>query len=266
MKPKTTESKHIRPKNIVYESLLSVLKRKKAGYFILIDPDEGELEYKVDLAVKAEDAGADAILIGGSLILKEHFDNVVQQISENVKIPVILFPASANQLSQYADAVLFHSLISGRNPNFLIEEHVKAAPFIYKTGLEAIPTGYMLIESGKTTSVEFMSRTQPIPRDKPDIAVAHALAGQYLGLKLIYAEAGSGAVYSIPEKMIAAIKKYLYIPLIVGGGIRTPEEARKKVSAGADFIVTGTVIEKNQDSKLISEFAEAIHGLEEGTK
>jgi len=162
------------------------------------------------------------------------------------------------QLTSHADAILFMSLISGRNPNYLISEQVKAAPLIQKQGLEPIPTGYLLIDGGTQTSVSFISNTTPIPRDKCEIAWAHALAGQYLGMQLIYLEAGSGAKTPVPDLMISSVKKQVSVPIIVGGGIRSPETARQKVEAGADFIVTGNVIEK--DPSLMSAFAEAIHG------
>ncbi|MDD8019492.1 MAG: geranylgeranylglyceryl/heptaprenylglyceryl phosphate synthase, partial [Bacteroidota bacterium] len=148
---------------------------------------------------------------------------------------------------------------SGRNPQHLIGDQVAAAPIIKKIGLEAISTAYMLIESGKTTSAEFMSNTRPLPRHKPDITVAHALAAEILGFKMIYLEAGSGAQMSVPEEIIIAVKKYCTVPLIVGGGITTPEEAQKKVRAGANFIVTGNVLEKNGSTNLMKEFAQAIH-------
>ena len=162
------------------------------------------------------------------------------------------------QLTSYADAIFFMSLISGRNPNYLISEQVKAAPLIQKQGLEPIPTGYLLIDGGTQTSVSFISDTTPIPRDKYEIAWAHALAGQYLGMQLIYLEAGSGAEIPVPDPMISSVKKQVSVPIIVGGGIRSPETAQQKVEAGADFIVTGNVIEK--DPSLMSAFAEAIHG------
>jgi putative glycerol-1-phosphate prenyltransferase len=150
-------------------------------------------------------------------------------------------------------------LISGRNPDHLIGNHVIAAPIIKRMGLEAISTGYMLIDGGNTTSAEFMSNTKPIPREKSDIAVAHALAAEMIGLKMIYLEAGSGAINSVPDEMIKKVSQYCSLPIIVGGGIRTPEEARKKVEAGASFIVTGTIIEQNSHGSLIKEFANAIH-------
>jgi putative glycerol-1-phosphate prenyltransferase len=163
------------------------------------------------------------------------------------------------QVSPIADAILFLILISGRNPDYLIGNQVLAAPIVRKSGLEAISTGYMLIEAGNSTSVEFMSNTRPIPRDKTDIALAHALAAEVIGMKLIYLDAGSGAQTSVPEEMLKTIAQKSSLPIIVGGGIRTPDEARKKVEAGASFVVTGTVTELNNHHSFIKEFAKAVH-------
>ena len=163
------------------------------------------------------------------------------------------------QVSSIADAILFLVLISGRNPEHLIGSQVIAAPIIRRSGLEPISTGYMLIEAGNTTSAEFMSNTKPIPRDKADIAVAHALAAEIIGMKILYLDAGSGANASVPEEMLRAIASNCALPVIVGGGIRTPEEARRKVEAGASFVVTGTVTEHNNHHSFIKEFAEAVH-------
>ena len=211
------------------------------------------------IAQAANQGGADAILVGGSLLLNSNFDQTVRSIRENSDIPCILFPGSSIQISPYADAVLFLSLISGRNPAYLIGEQVQAAPLIKHIGLEIIPTGYMLIESGRVTSAEFMSNTKPIPRDNYDIAKATALAAEYLGMRLIYLEAGSGAKYSVTSEMITAVTEYTDLPVITGGGLREPEEAARCVQAGASFIVTGNILENNDSTHLIKNFADAIH-------
>ena len=177
----------------VYQNLLNIKKNKGAGYLILIDPDKRPFDDLLSLARQCEDQDVDGLLIGGSLLFISHFDKLVHDIKKEVSIPVILFPGSSRQLSEHADAVLFMSLISGRNPQTLIGEQVMAAPSVRALGIEPISMGYMLVESGQTTSAEFMSNTQPLPRNKPDIAVAHALAAEYLGMKLIYLEGGSGA-------------------------------------------------------------------------
>jgi phosphoglycerol geranylgeranyltransferase len=226
---------------------------------VLIDPDKQSVEDAAALAVRADEAGVDAFLVGSSLLMSSQLEAIIQRIKELSDIPVIISPGSSSHLSRSADAVLFLSLISGRNPDFLIGEHVKAAPTIKRYGIEAIPTGYMLIEGGSCTSVQFMSATFPIPRDKLDIAVAHAMAAELLGMRMVYLECGSGALLSVPDGMVSAVRAEISTPLIVGGGIVDPSVAAAKVRAGADFIVTGNVLEKTNNTSLICQFAEAIH-------
>lgn len=245
--------------NWVLNHFNEVLKRHNAGYFVLIDPEQCEVSKCAKLAGEVEKAGADAILLGGSFLTND-LHPTAKALKQETKLPVVLFPGDSMHLTPHADAILYISLISGRNPNYLIGEQVKAAPRIQHHGLEPIPTGYMLIEGGNRTTVEFMSGTIPIPRDKPDIAGPHALAAQYLGMQMVYLEAGSGAAYPVPNEMISTVKAHISIPLIVGGGIRTPEIAAKKVAAGADFVVTGNILEKNGSFELMKEFADAIHG------
>lgn len=243
----------------IYQSLLATSQSKGAGYLVLVDPDKVTPDKLPPFIQQATSAGADAFLVGGSLITDDSFERCIILTKQNTNVPVVIFPGGVTQVSAKADAILFLSLLSGRNPERLIGDQVLAAPIVKKIGLEAISTAYMLVESGKTTSAEFMSNTRPLPRHKPDIALAHALAAEILGFKMIYLEAGSGAEQSVPEEMIGAVAKYCTVPLIVGGGIRTPDEARKKVAAGANFIVTGTVFEKNGDTALMKDFAAAIH-------
>ena len=242
---------------LVYQKLLSIKEEKGAGFLVLLDPDRLEIEEIVKLARKSEEGGADGFLVGSSLLLSSRFDEAIEQIKSNVGLPVIIFPGNANQVSKYADAILFLSLISGRNPDLLIGEQVKAAPMIKEFGLEPIPTGYLIIESGKATSVQFMSDTQPIPKDKPDIAKAHALAAEYLGMKFVFLEAGSGAENPVPDTVIREIRDFISIPIIVGGGIKKPKVAYQKIENGASFVVIGNALEK--DDSIIKEFAKAIH-------
>lgn len=244
----------------VFDSLLKVQKEKGAGYLVLIDPDKLPITKIPDFMLKACDAGVDAVLIGGSLLISGEFEEFVNQVKNNSNgIPVLLFPGGVNQISAKADAILFLSLISGREAQHLIGSQVLAAPIIHRIGIETISTAYMLIESGRPTSAQYMSGTTPIPRNKPDIAVAHALAAKYLGFKFIYLEAGSGAENSVPLELIQAVAKTVDLPLIVGGGIVSPETARKKVDAGASFVVTGTIIENSSEDGLLKKFADAIH-------
>lgn len=241
----------------IFKYLSDSVRKNGAGYFVLLDP-EGKYSVKIeDVVTSITKNGADAILIGGSSVRKRIFDEFVARVKSNTNLPLIVFPGSADQLSENADAVLFLSLVSGRNPRYLIEEHVKAAPTIREMDLETIPVGYIIVGSGSKTSVATESRTDPIDRDDIDCAVAHALAAKYLGMRMVYMDAGSGAKLSVPEKMIENVKSETGLPLIIGGGIRSPEEASRKVEAGADFVVIGNMIE--QDPTLVAEFGRAIH-------
>jgi putative glycerol-1-phosphate prenyltransferase len=243
----------------VYEQLLQIREEKGAGYLVLIDPDKQSMQEAIELARVCSESGVDGLLLGGSLMFTHIFDDLIKGIKAASPLPLIIFPGSTRQLSPYANAILYLSLISGRNAYYIIGDQVLAAPIIKSMNLEAISTAYMLIESGNITSAQFLSDTRPIPREKPDISVAHAMAAELLGMRMIYLEAGSGAHLSVPEEHIAAICRYTSLPVIVGGGIRAPEEAARKVAAGASFIVTGNVIEKNRDRALISAFADSIH-------
>jgi phosphoglycerol geranylgeranyltransferase len=242
----------------VYEKMLEIKETRGAGYVVLLDPDKYSPQ---ELGRQAERIGryADLIFVGGSICVRHDFDEAVRCVKEESRVPVIIFPGDATQVSSHADALLFLSLVSGRNADLLIGEHVKAAPLIQRHDLEVIPVAYMLVESGNATSVQFMSQTLAIPRTKPEIAMAHALAGQYLGMKLAFLEAGSGADKHVPVEMIQAVSKYVSIPLIVGGGIRTPEAANRIARAGASFVVTGDVIEKSGSAEILREFTAAVH-------
>ena len=243
----------------VLNHLLHVQAEKGAGHLALLEPDKLSGSPLIDMAVCCEANGVDALLVGSSLMLSVDLDEAISQVKAHVDIPVILFPGALHHISRHADAILFLSLISGRNPQYLIGEQVHAAPIIQAYNLEPIATGYILIDSDSITSAEFMSNTRPIPRDKSAIAVAHALAAEYLGMHMVYLDAGSGAQPSVPEAMVASVAANVSIPVIVGGGIRTPKMAGEKVQAGADFVVTGTVLEEEASPSLIQEFADAIH-------
>ena len=235
------------------------LSTQSANYFVLIDPDaknDDRLDAMVDAA---NGAGVDAILVGGSLISDDGMDRRVAAIKARAEAPVILFPGSANQLSKHADAILFMSLLSGRNPQYLIGEQIQAAPVVRQMGLETIATGYLLMEGGQSTAVEIVSGTKPLPAGQPDVIVAHALAGQYMGMAVIYLEAGSGAANPVPDDLVKTVASSLDIPVIVGGGLRTPEEAAAKVRAGASFVVTGSIAEERPDAQTLAAFADAIH-------
>ena len=231
--------------------------RKKLA--VLIDPDKPTDAQILSMVEKANAADVDFFFVGGSLLVTDSLDHCIKLIKEHSSIPVLIFPGNSLQISKYCDGFLLLSLISGRNPEMLIGRHVIAAPYLKLYGNEIIPTGYMLIDSGKATSVTYMSDTTPIPHDKDDIAMCTAIAGEMLGLKLIYLEAGSGAMMPVSTSMISKVSKMINIPLIVGGGIKTPEMAADAVKAGADVIVIGTAFEK--EPELLNKFAEAIHGI-----
>lgn len=243
----------------VYDYLMATRERRGAGYLVLLDPDKEEVARAAARAERCQEAGVDALLVGGSLLLTPAFEQLLAELKKRLHIPLIIFPGGVRQVSRHADAILFMSLVSGRNPEHLIGDQVVAAPLVKACGLEPIATAYMLIESGQTTSAEYMSNTRPIPRRKPDIAAATALAAEFLGMKLIYLEAGSGAAHSVPPEMIKAVSSYVTLPVVVGGGITSPEEARAKVDAGASFVVTGNVLEGSNDVQLVRRFAEAVH-------
>lgn len=239
-------------------TILSHIKQKTAKgvkqLAVLIDPDfEEGLHKTIDICNRTQ---VDYIFVGGSLVTEGNIDRCVATIKENTDIPVVLFPGSTTQLTEKADALLLLSLISGRNPDLLIGKHVESAPFIKQSGIDVIPTGYMLIDGGKITSVQYISNTIPIPADKPDIAMATAMAGELLGLQLIFMDAGSGAATPINDELIAKVKKSVGLPIVVGGGIRTGKQALTAWNAGADIVVIGNAVEK--DKTLIEELSEAV--------
>lgn len=231
----------------------------KKSFAVLIDPDKvnnNNIMQLIDLSVSAK---VDYFLVGGSLVISTFLDECVQLLKANCDIPVVLFPGSPSQVSKYADALLYLSLISGRNPELLIGQHVVSAPIVKKSGLEILPTGYMVIDGGAPTTVSYISNATPIPSDKNEIAMCTAMAGEMLGMQVIYMDAGSGAKRPIPESMIERVSQSINVPLIVGGGITDPEKAYLNCKAGADVIVVGNAIEK--DASLIKEMAAAVHSV-----
>lgn len=246
----------------LFEKLIEIKNDRGAGFFVLIDPDENHLDSLPEFVRIAHSSGVDAFLVGASMLLSDKFEQTIKLIKSECDLPVIIFPGSSNQVSSCADGILFLTLLSCRNPEYLISEQVKGAPLVKSSGLEVIPTGYILIESGRRTSVQYVSNSFPIPSDKPDLVKVHALAAKYMGMQMVYLEAGSGALYSVPEDIISAVSAYAEIPIIVGGGIKTPQEARAKILAGASFVVIGNFFQQKGHAKLMNEFAQAIHTLE----
>lgn len=230
----------------------------KKSIAVLVDPDKIDDAARLNNLLRlASENCVDYFFVGGSLITTTNLSEVVKQIKETVSIPVILFPGGSLQIDSSADAILFLSLISGRNPDLLIGQHVVAAPILKNNRLEVMPTGYILINSGKTTSVAYISNTTPIPEDKYSLAACTALAGEMLGLRLIYLDAGSGAEREINAKMINTVRKAVDVPLIVGGGINTTQKAMNALEAGADLIVIGNALEKNPD--LLIEISDKVY-------
>jgi putative glycerol-1-phosphate prenyltransferase len=192
-------------------------------------------------------------------MMSNGFDSFIEKVKVETSLPVIIFPGGVNQVSPVADAILFLSVISGRNAEHLIGKHVIASPLIKQSGIEPISTGYILVESGVTTTAVYMSGSMPVPGNKPEIAAATALAGEYLGMKLIYLEAGSGAVKPVPDEMVKAVAEVCSVPVVVGGGIKNPQTAHSKVNNGAQIIVTGNFFENENNWNLIKDFASAVH-------
>ncbi|MEO5783142.1 MAG: geranylgeranylglyceryl/heptaprenylglyceryl phosphate synthase [Ginsengibacter sp.] len=245
--------------NRIYNSLTEKKRHGKKSFAVLIDPDkvnDGKVQSLIDLSVVAK---VDYFLVGGSLVISNYLDECVQYIKRSCNIPVILFPGSPSQVSKYADALLYLSLISGRNPELLIGQHVISAPIVKNSGLEIMSTGYIVIDGGAPTTVSYISGAAPLPSDKNDIAMCTAMAGEMLGMKLIYMDSGSGAKRAVTESMIQTVSQSIAIPLIIGGGIADPEKAYLNCKAGADIIVVGNAIEK--DESLIAEMAAAVHSV-----
>jgi putative glycerol-1-phosphate prenyltransferase len=243
----------------IYNHLLNTIKAKGAAYLVLLDPDKISNSNITPFIRHCEKSGVDGFLIGGSLMISGDLDSFIETIKVETSLPLIIFPGSINQISPLADAILFLSVISGRNAEHLIGKHVTASSLIKRAKIEPISTGYILIESGVTTTAVYMSGSLPIPKNKAEIAAATALAGEYLGMKLIYLEAGSGAKEAVPDEMVKAVSEQCSVPIIVGGGIRNPETARRKVENGASIIVTGNFFEDKNNWDFIKDFASAIH-------
>jgi len=238
---------------------LDSVKQGGKTFAVLVDPDKSSLEEVKELSFSAQACGVDYILVGSSILTNGSMERCIEAIKEFCNIPVLLFPGNTLQVNPLADGILYLSLISGRNPDMLIGNHVISAPLVKASDLEVIPTGYMLVESGSVTTVSYMSNTIPIPRGKNEIAACTAMAGEMLGLKLMYLEAGSGAGQMVPPKMIQAVKESIGIPLIVGGGIRSAGMAEACCKAGADIIVVGNAFEK--DLSLMKSMCRTVHDV-----
>lgn len=234
-------------KTTVYQQIQAAKMANKKLLAILLDPDKIVWSSLDSLIVKINQSPATHVFIGGSQVESNILDDLIIRIKQNCVLPIVLFPGHPSQISNHADGILFLSLLSGRNPDYLIEHHIKAAPILKKTQLEIISTGYILIESGCETAVERVSQTKPLDRNNSELVLHTAQAGEMLGSQLIYLEAGSGAKQAVPLEMIAFVAKDIQIPLIVGGGITTLEAIEKAYQSGADLVVIGTAFEKDAD-------------------
>ncbi|MDO5852130.1 MAG: geranylgeranylglyceryl/heptaprenylglyceryl phosphate synthase [Methanobacteriaceae archaeon] len=243
----------------VEEYLNSTLKQHKL-HLTLLDPDEQTPEEAAIMAKEAEKAGSDGIMIGGSITDPEILDVTAEEIKKSIKLPVILFPGNVTGITKHADALLFMSLLNSTNPYWIIGAQALAVPTLMKMQIETIPMGYLIVEPGGT--VGWIGDAKPVPRNKPDIALAYSLAAQHLGMRVIYLEAGSGASSHIPLEMIAKVKKLTNMIVIVGGGIKTETDAKEVINAGADIVITGTVVEETEDTyNKIKELTDAIHNF-----
>jgi phosphoglycerol geranylgeranyltransferase len=240
--------------NNIYSSILNNYKNKVKMFGVLIDPGKQNVAELIKTVKLCNEADVDYFFVGGSIITQGDMQKTTRLIKENSTKPIIIFPGNPDQISNYADAILFLSLISGRNPEFLIGHQVAAAPILKKTNLEVIPTGYLLVDCGTTTTAIYVSDTNPIPHSNAEIAANTALAGEYLGLKLTYIDGGSGAKKCISKAMISKTREALNGPLIIGGGIRTIEAAKEIYKAGADVIIVGNGAEENRN--LVKEIAQ----------
>ena len=245
--------------NQLLDKILTNKQLKKKSLAVLLDPDKVETPVFNNFLYTCVDNQVDFFFVGGSLITKNIMAEMIAAIRLHTNIPVIIFPGNSLHIEPSADAILLLSLISGRNPDYLIGQHVIAAPILKQSGLEILSTGYILVDSGRQTTVSYISNTTPIPHDKPDIAACTAMAGEMLGLKLIYLDGGSGAMYPVSPKMIRRVRENIETPLIVGGGINSAEKAHDALEAGADIVVIGNAFEKNPS--LLPEIAEVIHSF-----
>jgi len=229
----------------VYNNILDAISREEKLLAVLIDPDKMTKEMVSKSIKKINQSIATHIFVGGSTVDVNATDILVSEIKKHTNLPIVLFPGDVTQITNHADALLFLSLISGNNPEYLIGKHVKAVPKLKNSNLEVIPTGYILIENGKQTSVERVTQTAPLSRDNVKLIIETAKAGEFLGMQLMYLEAGSGALHPVPIEIINFVKQELKIPLIVGGGIRSKEQLENAYNAGANFVVIGTAFEED---------------------
>ena len=223
--------------------VLDRLRAAAPGLLILVDPERTDASLASRLAERAEREGAAGLLIGTSFDGAARTAEVAEAIKRSTTLPLLLFPGSANQLVPMVDAVLLLSLVSGRNPQYLIEEHVRAVPFLLRHDIATISTAYLLVDGGRVTAVESVSQTRPLPADKPELAAVHAVAASLIGMAAVYLDAGSGAPHPVAPAVVRAVRQAVRLPIFVGGGMRTPEQVAAARAAGADLVIVGSAIE-----------------------
>lgn len=243
----------------VYDFIRRTAGEHGAAFVVLVDPDRLDTDSLPAFCDRCAEANVDAFFVGSSILRRADFDQFCIRLRQHTKIPTIGFPGSITQVSGELDAILFLSIVSGRNADFLIGQHVHAAPTIRRLGIETIPTAYMLVESGATTTAQYMSHSLPLPANKPDVAAATALAAEMLGMKLLFTDAGSGAASPVPVEIVRAISETCSSPIVVGGGMRTPEAVRDRAEAGASVIVVGNALEQRSDLGFLTELGQAAH-------
>ncbi|MBN2235998.1 MAG: geranylgeranylglyceryl/heptaprenylglyceryl phosphate synthase [Bacteroidales bacterium] len=244
----------------VYSTILAKKQQGKKQIAILVDPDKHRVADFSTMALRFKDLPIDYLFVGGSLLSKDLLDACLTAFKSITSIPLVIFPGSVMQVNSKADAILLLSLVSGRNADLLIGRHVEAVPYLKQAQIETLSTAYLLIDGGKITTAQYISGTLPIPADKPEIASLTAQAAEMIGHKLVYLDAGSGAISQVPDKMIQQVKKDIQVPLFVGGGIRTPEQAKAKLAAGADLLVIGNVLE--QQPEILQKMVDAVKQFE----
>ncbi len=243
----------------IEQQLLDIKKEQGAIFTVLMDPDSSNPKDFLEAGIRAQKCGADAIFVGGSFMGNPNFTKMTEDLKKTIDLPLVLFPGGCSHISKGPDAVLFHTLLSGRNPQYLVDEQVKGAIMLQALGMEPLPTAYLLIDGGRTTAVEYVSNTRPIPADKPKITYATALAAQMMGMRWVYLEAGSGAKTPVSVDHVALVAKGTSTNVIVGGGLIEPQMVAERVAAGASMVVTGNLWEKCKDEVLMKEFADAVH-------
>jgi putative glycerol-1-phosphate prenyltransferase len=245
----------------VLKNVLSGNPREHKYLAVLIDPDKASEKHLDSICSLSEQHGVDFLFVGGSVVAEGDTDKCVTMIRKRTSLPVVLFPGDSHQVSHQADSILLLSLISGRNPDYLIGKHVEAAPALSKSNLEIVPTAYLLIEGGKVTAAQYVSQTFPIPRNNKELAAVTALAGSQMGLQTVYMDAGSGALNPVPIDMIRKVAETVELPIIIGGGMRTPAQVKAAWMAGASIAVVGNAFEENPErlAEFIAERDQVIH-------